>query len=459
MSDGPGGGKQVERAWWSATRVLSLAFPPHNRLEMAQERILGPYERFSLARSLVGVAPVVAFTALLPSSHPPVESAQVAQAVTELLARHPLLSCSVAGATTAQPRFRRHEVRPEDVLVESAETGRVVDEALLDALEAVKDAGVEPAPLWRVWLSGSDQQGRRRLTVAVHHVLSDGSSTRNLFAELLSLVRAPVPSSEKKTGEALSLAPTLEATVDVRPSTLSLVKVLFSEFVAPRLPSLFCPSPPTVFPNPPIVPPYLQQTALKHLALSPAAVARLKACARAHGIATLHPVLYIAALAALSNAAPPGTAIHGESPISLRDPAVGHPSIGGNYVCSLSTTHGAPDPRAPFWQSCAAYAARLADPDERAGAKGGMGMLAYVPDGPVEDEDGQQRTRFDMWMEEKLEAAEPWSASFEVSNLGVLPVTGWEGDGEEDALGEVYWAQAGMALGPALAINVRTCLR
>ncbi|KPV77334.1 uncharacterized protein RHOBADRAFT_64472 [Rhodotorula graminis WP1] len=81
-----------------------------------------------------------------------------------------------------------------------------------------------------------------------------------------------------------------------------------------------------------------------------------------------------------------------------------------------------------------------------------MGMLAYVPDGPERGagESAPARTRFDAWMEGVLKADKPWSATFEVSNLGVLPATGWEGDG---GLDEVLWAQAGMALGPAFAVN------
>jgi len=426
---------------------------------MPSERTLGLYERFSLSRSLAGVAPVVAFTALLPADTPSrVDPAHFASAIDSLLAEYPLLGCAVAAVTTAEPRFERQAVTAQDVLVDLAGSPAEPAQALLAALEAVKDNGVERAPLWRVWLSTADAQGRCRATLAVHHVLSDGSSTRNIFAELLSRARAPRP--VETVEPTTTLAPTLEDSVDVRPSSLALVKVLFDEFVAPRIPSFLRPAPPPpTFPSPPLVRPYKQNTSLKHLSLPSTAVARLKAAAKAHGVPTLHPVLYIAFLAALSTVAPPHTALIGQSPISLRNAdGAPHPPISGNYVCSLETAHGAPAPATPFWSACAAYGARMCDPAERVRAKGGMGMLAYVPDGPERGPSGSaaaKRTRFDSWMDGVLKGDEPWKATFEVSNLGVLPATGWEG---EEGLDEVLWAQAGMALGPAFAVNVRLSL-
>ncbi|BGP38956.1 hypothetical protein JCM10450v2_002913 [Rhodotorula kratochvilovae] len=414
---------------------------------MTAERALGPYERYSLARARAGVAPVVAVTALLDAAN--VDVATVTKAIQTLIARYALLRCSVADAVTTTPRFQRRAVEASEVLDEDAEVGKDVDEALLAALEAGVELDVEKAPLWRVWLSAADSQGRRRVTLAVHHVLSDGSSTRNIFAELLKHICEP--STDGVTVDATP-APSLEETVDVRPSKLTLAKVIFNELLAPKLPSFLRPAPAApIFPNPPLQPPYLQPTALKSLSLPGALVTRLKATAKARGVATLHPVLYTAALAALSTSLPPSaqsSTLVCDSPISLRDPSAGHPSITGNYVCSLTTSHGAPSPSSAFWASCASYAARLADPAARAEARGGMGMLAYVPDAPA-GVDG--RTGFDGWMAEKLRAKRPWSASFEVSNLGVLPLTGWEG--AEGGLDEVHWAQTGMALGPALAIN------
>ncbi|GAA6056595.1 hypothetical protein JCM3770_006658 [Rhodotorula araucariae] len=421
---------------------------------MVAERALGPYERYSLARTRAGVAPVVAVTALLDGAK--VDPARLSHAIQTLLAKYALLSCSVANAATGEPHFRRSAVEARDVLVEGPEVGRDAGDALLAALGAGVEFDVEKAPLWRVWHSAAGAQGQIRLTLAVHHVLSDGTSTRNIFAHLLRALREPPTGDEPVEAE---LAPSLEDTVDVRPSMLTLVKTVVEELVLLKLPSFLRPAPsPVVFPNPPLLSPYLQPTALKVLSLPAPVVARLKATAKARDIATLHPVLYTAALAALSSslsardAASRADEIVGDSPISLRDPSAGHPAITGNYVCSLSTAHGPAAPSATaFWASCAAYATRLADPAARADAKGGMGLLAYVPNGAAGSGGAQDaRTGFDVWMEEKLHSERPYGASFEVSNLGVLPPTGWEGEGGID---EVYWAQAAMAVGPALAIN------
>ncbi|GAA5851957.1 hypothetical protein JCM9279_007038 [Rhodotorula babjevae] len=417
---------------------------------MPTERILGSYERFSLARSLAGVAPVVAVTALLPADR--LDPTQFATAIDSLLAEYPLLSCIVAAVTTTEPRFEPAPVTASNVLVDLADPPAEPPQALLAALEAVKDNGVEHAPLWRVWLSATDAHGWRRVTLAVHHVLSDGSSTRNIFAELLS--RARTPRAAEPLEPMPVLPPTLEDSVDVRPGLLALLKALFDLNVLDHIPSFlrFWQAYPT-FPSPPLVPPYQQGTSLKHLSLPSSSLARLNAAAKAHGVATLHPVLYVAFLAALSTVAPRRTTLIGQSPMSLRNAdRASHPPISGNYVCSLETSHGEPAPLTPFWDACAAYGARIVDPAERARAKGEMGFLGLLPNEPHvgADEAAPQRTTFDTWMEDVLQSEEPWKATFEVSNLGVLPATGWEGDG---GLDEVLWAQAGMALGPAFAVN------
>ncbi|GJN89866.1 hypothetical protein Rhopal_002855-T1 [Rhodotorula paludigena] len=415
---------------------------------MASERALGLYERYSLARSQAGVAPVVAFTATLPADK--IDAQALSAAVAQLLARYPLLSCTVADIATVKPRYVRAEaIKPDDIFVEDAEVGGTVTEALLEALQAGASIDVVKGPLWRVKLAGADVQGRRRVSLTAHHVLSDGSSTRNLFAELLALSRQTSESQSAPT----AFPPSLEESVDVRPSSWTMVKVVYSELLAPKLPAFLRPATPTFFPNPPLAPPFEQQTALKHLSLPASLVDGLKSIGKSHNIATLHPVLYISALAALSStlAGESSTAPHlvGDSPISLRSASAGHPTCTGNYVSSISTPHPALSPSSErFWPACAEYAKRLADPAARKAALEGMGMLAYVPDGLDPSRAG--KTKFDAWLEDGLRKAEPWSASFEVSNLGVLPATGWEGD---EGLEDVAWAQAGMCIGPALTIN------
>lgn len=416
-------------------------------------RPLGRTERYMLARASAGVPPLVAFTARLTA----VDGESVRAAVDTLLAQHPLLACYVANHRTTSPRWARMEGLPAGDVVanESANNGQgTPEDALRHAFDAGVATGPERGPLWRIWLGPKGEDGGRRITLLLNHILADGTATRNLFAELLRLVR---DGPSLQGDEPASFPPTREDSIPIKPSLLTVAKVVFSDLIAPKLPSFLRPTPSaTVFPNPPLVPPFLQRTAFRSLSLPASLVADLKAQGKSHGVSTLHPILIAAGLASASVLAPEGTVVGGDSPISVRSSEYGHPSCTGNYIIDISTTYEPNLALSSFWSTCREYAKRLVDPSVRQAAHEHIGMLAYVPDGPVAHsaDAPEGKTKFDVWLEETLRKEHPYGATFEVSNLGVMPETGWEGEGPKD----VWWAQTAMARGAAFAINVRASL-
>ncbi|BGO98417.1 hypothetical protein RTBOTA2_002948 [Rhodotorula toruloides] len=410
------------------------------------ERPLGRTERYLLARAFAGVPPIVAITARLAIC----DADSVRAAVKCLLAQHPLLACYVAGARTTAPRWAKIEgLKAEDVVDESADDGQGGPE---DVLSRAFEAGVEltagQKALWRVWLGPKDDEGGRRVTLLINHISADGTATRNLFAELLKLVRnGPSP-----VNDVAAFPPTREDSIPIKPSFLTVAKVVLSDLVAPKLPAFLRPAPPTtIFPNPPLVPPYLQSTAFRTLSLPASVVADLKAQAKSHGVSTLHPIIFVAGLASASVLAPEETVVGGDSPISVRSAEYGHPSCSGNYIIDITTIYDSSLASSSFWSTCRAYAERLVDPSVRHVAHEHIGMLAYIPDGVVAPsaDAPEGKTKFDVWLEETLRKEHPYGATFEVSNLGVLPETGWEADG----LSDLWWAQTAMARGAAFAIN------
>ncbi|GAA5871282.1 hypothetical protein JCM1840_004402 [Sporobolomyces johnsonii] len=426
-------------------------------------RPLGLYERYSLCRTNTGNAPVVVFTALLPStfSETPVRS-RLLNAISQLLARYPLLNCAVAGPRTTQPCFRlRDDVTAEQIVEERAAEERLTaEDALLQGIEAGRGLEVEAGPLWKVWLCGEDDVGERRLVLIVSHIVADGSGARNLFAELLSLLH-PMATPSSPASTTGPFPPMLESTVDLRPSTLRLVRTVVSEIIAPRLPSFIRPQAPSIWPNPPLCPPCDQPTALKLLTLPASLAGGLSTTSKSHSVATLHPLLYTAALAAIACSVSPSSSaplqLLGQTPISLRSPALGHPSATGNYASfPAGQLHSLLSPSTTsFWPLCRSYAAHLALPSTRQAAKEAMGMLAYIPDGDASVRDErtkqvlEQRTGWEQWLEEAMRKDEPWNGSFNVSNLARLPSTGWEAEG----LKGVCWAQAGTPNAAALQLN------
>ncbi|BGP31067.1 hypothetical protein JCM10296v2_002831 [Rhodotorula toruloides] len=409
-------------------------------------RPLGRTERYLLARAFAGVSPIVAITARLGHC----DENSVRAAVDSLLAQNPLLACYVADARTVTPRWAKIEgLKADDVVDESADDGQGGPEDVLSrAFGAGIDSTTGQKALWRVWLGPKDDEGGRRVTLLINHISADGTATRNLFAELLRFVRDGSASSN----ENVALAPTREDSIPIKPSLLTVAKVVFSDLVAPKVPALLRPAPPTtVFPNPPLVPPYLQPTAFRSLSLPASLVADLKAQAKSHGVSTLHPIIFAAGLASASVLAPEGTVVGGDSPISVRSAEYGHPSCSGNYIIDFTTIYDSSLATSSFWSTCRAYAERLVDPSVRHAAHEHIGLLAYVPDGPVPPsaDAPEGKTKFDVWLEETLRKEHPYGATFEVSNLGVLPETGWEVEGLKD----VWWAQTAMARGAAFAIN------
>ncbi|GAA5947818.1 hypothetical protein JCM3765_001098 [Sporobolomyces pararoseus] len=155
------------------------------------QRSLGHYERFSLARHNVGHTPAVVVSAQLPNDS--FNSSNLVNAIRYLLVNEPLLRSSITLARSEDPKFcLRQGVEPEQVLVKIESIGHATEEALLSGIQAMEDLDVEQAPLWRVFLYRPDQETkRRRIVLAVHHTLCDGSAARNLFVELLTLLRQP----------------------------------------------------------------------------------------------------------------------------------------------------------------------------------------------------------------------------------------------------------------------------
>ncbi|GAA5900651.1 hypothetical protein JCM6882_000931 [Rhodosporidiobolus microsporus] len=424
---------------------------------MTALRPLGLYERYSLARAQSGVPPIVAFTALLPTSSP-LDLTTVQAAVTTLLSRYPLLECAIADRVTSKARFRaRDETTASEIVFAEGQAGGDAEDALKAALAYGEDGeggfDLGNGPLWRVWVSGEGE--RTRISLAVHHTISDGTGSRNLFAELLSLLRTPATDAAPVSD---GIAPSLEETINTSLGALGFAKVVFSKVLVPALPSFLQPTAPLpVYLGAAATPAHLEPSAFQHLSLPSSVVSGLKTVGKAHNIPTLHPVLYYAAVAAFSATSSPSDAsispsfrIVGSTPYSLRDSSLGHPSVTGNYVAGHHTSDFVPSLLpSRFWDRCAAFAAELVDPASKVAAQKGMGMLALIPDGEVPAAGGKPaRTKWEEWVEETAQKKR-FDQTFEVSNLGLMPATGWE----EDGLQEVSWVQAASAVSAAVQIN------
>lgn len=401
-------------------------------------RELGPYERYSLCRTLVGHPPVISYIAVLAST--PSEST-IQASIAHLLVQYPLLKCHIADPHTAHPRYvHEPSLNAKDVF-----RGASSDASHADILKAELDAAreefdVHKSPLWRVTLYTG--MAAPRLALTLNHTLSDGIGGRNLLGQLLSLLPSP-PASALPVD---ALPPTLESTVDVRPGYLHLLSTVFSELIAPRLPS-FITSPKTpIWPNPTPIVPAKGRVCVLAVSIPSDWIPRLKSSGAAHGVKTLQPLLHTCALAALSAAVEDQEIrIATDTPISLRDAGVGHPRATGNYIGSHVSSYPALSPNIVFWDEARSYANAIRDPARQAEARGAIGMLAYAPN--PEAKPGTEKSGRELWMEGRIGSTQSLGISIELSNLGLM---------EESVEGvrEVIFVQTPGPAGSALTLNL-----
>jgi hypothetical protein len=403
----------------------------------------------------VGFPPIVTFAAQLPRSvNAPVDQI-VRNAVARLLRIQSWFYAAI-DTKSYPPCWRMNsDLTVEDILrVRSSDAG--LEQLLLDGLHAGKALDISKGPLWQVDVV-HHSDGGVTLVLAVHHLLADGVGVRNTFAELLS----ELSSSARVTSDTMPIPPALEVTMDIRPSWYQLIREFGKAVILPMLPSFLKPAPVVVWPGPvqPIPTPHV-----KLMELPVDVVADIKRVAREHGVSTLHPVLHASALAALArtflNEGDTGKYIITDTPISLRDTSLGHPTITGNYVGDFTHTYTHPYQQS-FWDLARGFAKDQSDPVIRSEANAAIGMLGYLPDFPPAQvaKSGVRagETGWEKYLRERFEAKCPFSASLELSNLGLLAVPG----GENILLApdlRVVWAQTPSAIGASICLNVRHLL-
>jgi hypothetical protein len=406
----------------------------------------GGYELFSLARTLIGFPPVLAFAATLnPAPTPDVLMSEI----DALLSRYPLLSCCVPNPRVPRPTYERNlSLKAQDIVRLVSSAAPSTPELLGKHMEEANTFDVKTGPLWRVTLYQPSEGSKATLVMSLNHLLNDGLGTRNMFSEIISKVSSTsaVTGSQDDTTVALAaFPPTLEETVDVRPGWMQLFEVLFAEVLTPLLPSFLRPRTVPIWPNPPRYQPYIRPPRTVLMQIPAKNVASLKASGRTHGVRTLHPLLMAIAFHALWDANGRPATLHGSScsPFSERDAALGHPPFTGNYVSSLTTVKDL-SPAVGFWDLAQTLSGDLVSPGLRARARGNMGMLAYIPSAEklVDGKAG-----WETFFERQLTSDAPFGTSIELSNLGVMDV--------EEGVSEVAWAQAPYPCSSLLLLNVR----
>jgi hypothetical protein len=393
----------------------------------------GNYERFSFSRVLAGIAPVVVYVATLID---PPSFDRLEKAIETLLVAYPLLQASIPTPHIRHPAYVHNpEITAHDILRRDKSGASHAD--LLDReLNEAKYFNIRTGPAWRVTFYDGTSP---RVALAFIHTLCDGLGGRNLMGQLLQLI-----TSDNEINVSLARAsefpPSLESTIDQGPP-----------------PSASDPPPPPasvteaeIWPNPTPVIPFTRESRTSIVQIPAETVSKLKSTIIAHGVRTLHPLLHAVAVASLS-AAVGGKPINAltSTPISLRNPSLGHPYATGNYVGGYSSTYFPLEPSREFWELVHTYAKGLSDPQTLEEAKRTFRFLLYLPD--PDPSPAPDKTGWSLLMEEKMNMHSSYRGSLELSNVGVI---------EEDVPGvqDVAFVQAPNPLNVGLSLNVSPSL-
>jgi hypothetical protein len=245
-----------------------------------------------------------------------------------------------------------------------------------------------------------------RLAIALDHTVCDGLGGRNLLGQLLQLLSSKEELIHAIEG-AKNLPLPLESTMDVTPLSEPETTGPTNSTEAEQV----------IWPNPPLVVPYTRSSRVELITVSAQDISKIKVVGKSHGVQTLHPLLHaitLASLSATANFKP--IKVVTSTPVSLRDPNLGHPYATGNYVGDHSVTVQL-DGSLLFWNHAREYATGLKDPIAIEKSKRTMGTLLLLPD--PDPMPFPNKTGWGLWIDEAKKASK-YKVSSEISNLGVV---------------------------------------
>jgi hypothetical protein len=407
---------------------------------------LGLHDRYCLSRHLIGAPPILVFGAALPASSSTYETSDVIRVSNELLERHVWLRYAI-DVNAHPPKWTLNPAIAASDVVVSTQADLSLDEILLSGILSGDSFDLEKGPLWRVHLQTPRVGESTTVMLVVHHAAFDGCGTSQLFGQLLSGLLSPASISDAPKSD---IPPMVEKTIDMRPSYGHLVGEVWKSLVVPRLPAFLQPAPIIVWPNPPSVVVHEAAPRVACFQVELDIISAAKKAARAMGINTLHPVLHAAALAALQKTflcyALDGEVAVVSTPISLRSAALGHPPVAGNFVASHSHSYTLPVID-DFWTIARKFAEDATSSAGAQRARAAMGMLAYLPDSAPAAPGAD--SGWDAFFRGRAESERPFSASIELSNVGLL-------EAAADLAGvQAAWAQSASPIGAGVCLNVR----
>lgn len=343
--------------------------------------------------------------------------AQLRARIDELLAKYPLLGSEIRNGQTKSPYFaaRDRPLTSSDIVQEQPIDHQELSEleVLITAIKAAEAAPLRTS-LWQVVRYKSSSAAY--LAISAQHELLDGIGLLRLVAALTAHEISDLPSEPFETPIGMS-------TPEYKTSLPVLLPLVYTELILPKLPNWLqrrlrpAPSWPATIDIHPSRAPW----AASLLSLDLDKLRHLGQAGKNHGVATLHPVLktaYLAAIRAVFGANATGTVFVGSTPRNERDSQPEYPYLTGNYTSSFDWTLPG---EGSFWSACRSCHQYSASPAAISAGRQKMGLLAYLPDSDTSTgkTDPKRATGWEDSYTTKFEqGVNPYSQSLSISNLG-----------------------------------------
>lgn len=415
---------------------------------------MGLHERYSLTRQNLGHPHTILHVVTYPAAQLPKLSFMEARVV-ELQARLPMLHPRFVDTKTNHPGYVAGAVWPANKIVREvtftpAATGHDESLALYNA-EMLRFSAVDydTEPMWAVTLASAPGAEHAYLLVAFTHPIIDGRGSsfmlRALTAENIDYIETETWEGPKGCDE----------TVSTKPSLGFLLPIVFRELLLPKMP-LFIQRPflsDEPWPADAVKGSVVNSTQdIDLVSIDQDVTTRAKAAGKEHGVATLHPVVKMAWVAALWRVfhkdAKPFHCSAG-SARDERNAELGHAAITHNYV-SATEWEATLTGDEQFWDVAKQIAYQVSSDHGITEGRMTMGLLAHIPDPDVDpaskDYDPKLPTGWEKYFHGRATSENPYRGSASFSNLGYYALP----PGATDAM----WGQTASPFGPAYQVSI-----
>lgn len=423
-----------------------------------------------MTRSNLGAVPVLVYILTYPSSADLPKRDAIIERLGALFSAYPLLGCRVVDYRANKPSFETASIEPssllhDEPLRDEAPSWELQMQHIMqrEMYAAISSFDVLSGKLWRVTLYNREDGRESYLTLAIHHILTDGLGGMHLLLKLAGL--SPIPSHDGRG----SLSPAFEATTKIKASIRLTLSVVAKEILKPILPNYIsrvlgwvdsdhwpyqslenlydsCGSGKD---------PLSASAKYRVYSISASRTSMIRSAGKARNVQALQQVLGTALSVALLfiETSTSQLPVVLSTPMSTRSDFLGHPDATGNYVLATPSYEYQLAQDADFWTLAREYGKYLIDPHVKQLGRERWALMDWWPDNSNDPNDKASLNGWESALLQGTQTSRPFSSSLEVSNLGLFPLR-YTSEQNAACPSRFVWSQSAQPFGCAVTHSV-----